>query len=260
MLKAVLFDMDNTLLSINLSAFLAVFARDEAYLLADIARKNPFAMIASFGGALLELNSAERDDDLGNLAYFNRSIERRCGIPLDDPVIADVLESYEREILPRKNDSIIAARPAPGAREAIEAVLERGLDVALFTNPSFTRQAIACRIRWGELDEVPFRLITSMETSTRCKPHARYYLEGIRSLGLAPADVLMVGNDPRRDFPVPDCGIQTAYVGSGSPVRATWTGRMADFAQSFGEIEERFCERQSRDLLDIVQDVGCGTA
>ena len=34
MLKAVVFDMDDTLLSINLSAFLAVYVRDEARLTA----------------------------------------------------------------------------------------------------------------------------------------------------------------------------------------------------------------------------------
>lgn len=65
----------------------------------------------------------------------------------------------------------------------------------------------------------------------------------------------MVGNDSRRDFPAPDCGLQTAYIGAMRPVRATWSGSIEDFADSFDEIEERFYERQERDLVDIVQDV-----
>ena len=69
-----------------------------------------------------------------------------------------------------------------------------------------------------------------MENSTRCKPDARYYLESLEELGLEPHEVLMVGNDPKRDIPFPDCGIQTAYVGRGTPPRATWCGSMEDFA------------------------------
>lgn len=256
MLKAVLFDMDDTLLSINLSAFIAVYARDEARLLADIARINPFSAFAAFGGALLNLNNNARDDgdDRTNLAYFNDAIRQRTGVPLDDPVIADAFACYERDVLPHRNDGIIAARPRPGAHEAVTMLADRGIRIALLTNPSFSRACIECRMGWGEMLDMPFELVTSMENSTRCKPSPRYYLEALAALGLEPGEVLMVGNDPKRDFPTPDCGIQTAYVGSGKPVRATWCGSMAEFAARFDEVEERFCERQERGLLDIVQD------
>lgn len=246
MLKAVVFDMDDTLLSINLSAFIAVYARDEAALLADIARKSPLSMFAAFGAALYALNNGERDDDATNLEFFQKQIARRSGVPLSDPAIADVLSYYEREILPAKNDGIINARPREGAREAIDAVASRGLRCALLTNPSFSRECIECRMGWGDMLDMPFELVTTMENSTRCKPSADYYLQSIAKLGLEPHEVLMVGNDPRRDFPSPDCGIQTAYVGNGSPVRATWSGPMSSFASSFSEIEERFYERQEQ--------------
>lgn len=250
MLKAVVFDMDDTLLSINLSAFIAVFARDEAALLADIARKSSLSMFATFGAALYALNNAERDDTDTNLVFFQKQIERRSGIPLSDPIIADVLTYYEREILPGKNDGIINARPREGAREAIDAITSRGLRCALLTNPSFSRACIECRMGWGDMLDMPFELITTMENSTRCKPTADYYLDSIAKMGLEPQEVLMVGNDPRRDFPSPDCGIQTAYVGNGSPVRATWAGSMAQFAGSLNEIEERFYERQDQATSD----------
>lgn len=257
MLKAVAFDMDDTLLSINLNAFIAVWAKDESSLLAQVGRKNPLSMFAAFTAAMLELNGGVRaeDDTRTNREAFDEAIERRSGVVLADPVIADVLTYYEREILPGKNDNILAARPREGAAEALECVLSRGLRVALLTNPSFSRTCIDCRMGWANLLDVPFELVTSMENSTRCKPDAGYYTEALGTLGLRPDEVLMVGNDARRDFPAPDIGLQTAFVGNGHPVRATWSGSMADFAASFSEIEERFHERQERDLLDIVQDV-----
>lgn len=257
MLKAVVFDMDDTLLSINLSAFVAILMKDEAALLADIARRNPLATLATWGGAMLDLNNNARPDDdtRTNLAFFNEHIEARTGVPLDDPVIADAFACYERDVLPGKNDGIIAARPADGAHEAIEEVLGRGLRVALLTNPCFSETCIRTRLAWGGLEDAPFELITTMETSTRCKPSPVYYLESLAHLGLEPHEVLMVGNDAKRDFPTPDCGIQTAYVGGGRPVRATWSGPMASFAASFDDIEERFYARQEHELVDLVQDV-----
>ncbi len=257
MLKAVLFDMDDTLVDINLSAFIAVWAKDMAGLLADVARKNPLATFATFTGAVLNLNNNAREDtDTGtNRAFFNSFIEQRCGVPLDDPVIAEVFRYYEREVLPRRNDGIIAARPMEGAREALEEVASRGLRCALLTNPCFSPECIGCRMAWGDIADAPFELITTLDTSTRCKPSPTYYLEALEKLRLEPSEVLMVGNDPKRDFPTPDCGIQTAFIGGKQPVRATWAGSMAAFARSFDEIEERFLERQEHNLLELVQDV-----
>ena len=57
MLKAVLFDMDDTLLDINLSAFIAVYLRDMAQLLGDVGRKNHFAAFAALTGIMLDLNN-----------------------------------------------------------------------------------------------------------------------------------------------------------------------------------------------------------
>lgn len=261
MLKCIAFDMDDTLLSINLSAFIAVFAKDEATLLADVGRKNPLATFASLTGVMLDLNNNARSDDdtRTNRAFFDAEIERRCGVALADPVVADAFTYYEREVLPGRNDTIIAARPRPGALEAVDRALDRGYTVALLTNPSFSEACIRTRMGWGNLTDIPFKLVTYMENTTRVKPSPTYYLACAETLGFAPEEILMVGNDPKRDFPTPDCGIQTAYVGHGRrPVRATWAGSMEEFARSFDEVEERFAAYAERRLLDIVQDTSAG--
>ena len=243
MLKAVCFDMDDTLLSLNLGAFCAVLVKEESGLLADIARRNPIATMTAWGGALLDLNSnaREEDDSRTNFAFFRDAIHARTGVPLDDPAVTDVFRYYEREVLPDRNDTMIAAHPREGAHAALAGVLERGLRIALLTNPCFTEDCIRCRMGWAEMEDVPFELVTSMENTTRCKPSPTYYLESLARLDLAPDEVLMVGNDPKRDFPTPDCGIATAYVGGGrAPSRALWSGSMEDFARDLDEVVERF--------------------
>ena len=137
----------------------------------------------------------------------------------------------------------------PGAHAALQAVQDAGLRCALFTNPSFPQGAIECRMGWGDLADAPFELVTHMGNTTRCKPDATYYLEQLQVMGLEPHEVLMVGNDPKRDFPSPACGIQTAYVGQGKPGRATWRGTMEDFARDFNAVIEAFYEHQVADEL-----------
>ena len=245
MLKAVVFDMDDTLLSINLSAFCAVWGRDVTGILGSIGRMNQLMTAARLGGVLYNLNANGRSgtDNRCNREFFNAEVLRTCHVDLRDPVAFEALDYYERAVLPYKNDSVINARPREGAQEAIETVLDRGLRIALFTNPSFSESGIRCRMGWGGLLDVPFELVTTMENCTRVKPDPVYYLENLERMGLEPHEVLMVGNDPKRDFPLPDCGIQTAYVGVGKPRRALWSGDMCDLAASFDEIIERFEER-----------------
>lgn len=241
-LKAVVFDMDDTLLSINLSAFIGMFALDEAKLLAQVARKPIVSLFSPVGSAMLALNNGDRapGDTRTNRQFFADELERRCGIPVLEPAIADVLEFYEREIMPKKNDRAISARPRAGAHEAVQTVLDHGMRIALLTNPSFSRSCIECRMGWGDMLDMPFELVTTWENSTRVKPCAGYYLDSLATLGLAPEETLMVGNDPKRDFPAPDIGLKTAYVGNGFQPNALWNGSMADFARNFNEIEERF--------------------
>lgn len=240
MLKAVVFDMDETLLQINLSAFIAVLARDESSLLAQIGRRDPFTVFAAYLRGMLDLQAGGRDGARTNLQIFDEGIERRCGVMLSDPVIADVLTYYEREVLPGRNDRVIQAGPMPGGIEAVEACLDRGLAVGLFTNPSFSKACIECRMRWAGIDALPFSHVTYMENSHHCKPDAAYYREALAAMGAAPEETLMVGNDSKRDFPKPDIGLATAYVGSGRPARAIWCGRMGDFAAQLDDIAAGF--------------------
>lgn len=250
-LKAVVFDMDETLLSINLNAFILRYFKDVSSMLANIGRRSRGGTMARLGTILVDLNANRRSgaDNRTNLEFYQTEVERRCGICLSDPLIYEAFTYYDREILPYKNDDVINAHAMPGAHAALQAVQDAGLRCALFTNPSFPQGAIECRMGWGDLADAPFELVTHMGNATRCKPDATYYLEQLQAMGLEPHEVLMVGNDPKRDFPSPACGIQTAYVGQGKPGLATWRGTMEDFARDFNAVVEAFYEHQVADEL-----------
>ena len=230
MIKAVLFDMDDTLLDINLTAFMTAYVADVSRILADITGAPALSFGVPFARSYLALADSARTDGLTNSELFARVFRRLTGVPLDEPTILDAIRFYERELLPRRAGGLVQARPMPGGLAAIERVGELGLRCALATNPSFSEACIRVRMGWADLDSVPFGRVSHMGNSTRLKPNARYYEEFVGALGLAPDECLMVGNDARRDFPRPDIGMRTIYVGHARPRRAIWSGRMSELA------------------------------
>lgn len=230
MIKAVLFDMDDTLLDINLMAFMTTYIADVSRLMHAISGKPTASFGVPFAQCYLAMGNPKRADGLTNAELFGQTFERYTGIPLLDPAISDALTCYETDILPSRKDGIVMAHPMEGGLAALEKCQDLGLKVALATNPSFTRTCIGVRMEWAGIKDVPFERVSYMQNSTRLKPKARYYQEFISALGLAPEECLMVGNDAKRDFPKPNIGMHTAYVGHAHPSRAIWSGRMSELA------------------------------
>lgn len=236
MIKAVLFDMDDTLLDINLTAFLTTYVADVSRILSAISDKPTASFGLPFAKSYLAMGNKDRADGLTNAEVFLQEFERLSGFPISDPVILDAIECYERDVLPKRSGGIVNAHPMEGGLEAIEQALNMDLKVALATNPSFSRRCIGVRMGWAGITGVPFERVSCMENATRLKPKARYYEEFISAIGLTPEECLMVGNDAKRDFARPDIGLRTAYVGHARPKRAVWSGRMSELAEALPQI------------------------
>ncbi len=81
-----------------------------------MARTNPIALGLPYVRAFLAMDAQDRQDSLTNEQIFNKVMLETTGIPLDDPVITDLVTYYETEIVPGFGDGLVAARPVEGAR------------------------------------------------------------------------------------------------------------------------------------------------
>ncbi|MBO4212385.1 MAG: HAD family hydrolase [Oscillospiraceae bacterium] len=88
----------------------------------------------------------------------------------------------------------------PKAAEAVHLLKDRHCRVALATNPIFPAVATEARVRWAGLSPEDFELCTTYENIGHCKPNPDYYREILRRMELAPEDCLMVGNDVGEDM------------------------------------------------------------
>ncbi len=239
MIEAVLFDLDETLLNLNLDAYVRAFSLRRVELVACIARTSAVRVAVPFTRALVRM-LGERDDDLTNLACLDGRFEELTGIPLDDPVIAGCLDFYDREVFnPAMHASAaVGGRPRPGGLACLEACRALGIKVALATNPTFPEACTRERMRWAGVDGFPFDHATFIENATRAKPWGRYYEEVCAALGVSPERCLMVGNDPKNDFARDGVPLRTCYVGRGTVRRAWWQGDLEGLARALPRLVE----------------------
>ncbi|MDQ7794964.1 MAG: HAD family hydrolase [bacterium] len=190
--RAVLFDLDGTLLDIDLDTFLpaylqAVACRVEAYLPPERFVRE---LMRSTGAMV-----ADRDPSRTNQMVFREDFFPRLGLAEEE--LRPIFEDFYRRDFPRLH---AYARPVPAARTVVQAIQRAGFRTAVATNPVFPLVAVRERLRWAGLADLPFDLITSYEIMHFCKPHPEYYAEVACLLGCRPEECMMAGDDPAMDL------------------------------------------------------------
>ncbi len=227
MIRAVLFDLDGTLLDIDLHAFLSDYFSLLGPVLAGlVADGDAHAAL----GAVLAGTRAMSGAHPGatNEAVFVAKFEALTGVDILQPDNARVVLDFYEHIFPRLHGD---HGPKPGAREVVGAAGALGLRRVLATNPIFPRAAVLERLRWAGLTADQFDLVTSYENSSACKPSPTYYKEIAESIDVAPADCLMVGDDAQLDLAAAAVGMKTFFVGTVGGPGADWRGSLGDLSR-----------------------------
>ena len=198
--KAVLFDLDGTLLPMDQDAFIngyfklltkkAASHNYEPKKLAETIWQGTAAMVHNDG-----MNSNEM--------VFWKTFTEVYG----ENAIADkwIFEEFYRVEF---QDAIAFCGSNPAAVNAVQAAKELGFRIALATNPVFPSIATESRIRWAGLKPQDFDFFTAYEDIGFCKPNTKYYLEVANRLGLPPEECLVVGNDVTEDMVAESIGMK----------------------------------------------------
>lgn len=96
--------------------------------------------------------------------------------------------------------------------DAVKTLKSKGFELVIATNPLFPMQAIQERIKWAGLDSSDFKLVTCFEEMHFCKPQIKYYEEILERINKAPEECLMVGNDVIEDLAAKTLGIKTYLI------------------------------------------------
>ena len=201
MIKMILFDLDGTLLPMDLDIYLKAYFGGIAKKAAPndtILQKKVIDGIMVGTGFMMK-NNGETTNEEAFWTGFHKATEN---IFAGRESIFD--DFYKNEFLTIRD----GCGYNPRMSELIALVKQLGFRTALATNPVFPLVATQNRISWAGLKEGDFELVTSFETSHYCKPNPNYYVEVAEWLSVSPEECLMVGNDTTDDRAAEDIGMQ----------------------------------------------------
>lgn len=201
--KALLFDLDGTLLPMDREEFVRAYLPEIAASAKSLGEPKMIAeyiLKASYHMA----KSADPDRTLEQV--FWEAFERLSGITRQSSE-AIFSEYYMSCAFDRLQTLTPAEALVP---EILAAAKHTGLKLILATSPMFPRIAIEKRVVWAGLRPDDFEHITTYEQYHAAKPHRLYFEEILNNTGLAAGECIMIGNDAREDLPAPTAmGMET---------------------------------------------------
>lgn len=227
--KAVFFDLDGTLLPVDMDTFLQAYFKalgkyaaehgQEPKQFTDALNKGVFAMIKEEGG---------RNDE-----RFWQTFCSVLGISESEmPAYEQLMEGFYNTAF---DELGVLITPTPESAKVINLLKEKGYRLYLTTMPLFPRIAVEKRVQWAGCDPQAFERITTYDNSTSTKPHLAYYRENVEAIGLKPEEILMVGNNTREDLSAMQLGLDGYLVTdwllnpNGFDIDSVKHGSMADF-------------------------------
>lgn len=200
MLKAILFDLDNTLVLFDEARFYQGYFRRIEKLFADIMPADKFVeRLISSTQAMLQNNGEVTNADYFKEVFAKGYKDRR------DELWNRFLTFYETEY-----DKLEPNETLPDAlHETFKKISQTDLKLVLASNPIFPLDVQMKRLAWTGLGHVPFTLVTHIEIMSFCKPRIEYYLEICKKISEPPEACLMVGNDPVNDMVAAHAGMKT---------------------------------------------------
>lgn len=224
MIKAVLLDLDNTLLDNPDRRFSAAFQRAFSrhveervgYATADVGFRSAIQKLGSRRDSITTIDEAATSILAAALDKSRAEIGR---------LLTSFYESSYKQLQS-------FAETVPDARELVETLFDQSLSVAIATNPIYRESAIVQRLEWAGLGAFieSFAFVTCSEKMHFAKPDPAFYAELIARIGIEPDEALMVGDNPTNDIsPAETVGLHTWQVEN-----ATALGPLLEHIQSDG--------------------------
>ena len=203
-IKAILFDLDGTLLEIDLDLFISNYLKLLAQSVAHIISPKKFiAKILKASKAVEENDGRKTNIEIYLDAFF----------PLEGYSYEEIKPFFDNFY--EKNFSKLRqyTRRKPEARAVIQTAFDKGYVVVIATTPILPLTAIEQRLEWAGVDDFPFRLITTIENSraTKSLTNLHYYEQILNAIGYPAESCLMVG-DEDKDMIASQLGMQTFLI------------------------------------------------
>ena len=191
-MKAILFDLDGTLLPLDEKLFVDIYFTELSKVFSEYNIESN-ELVEAIWTATHEI--IKNDGKRTNEEAFWEKLNSIINIDLSN--IKEVLEKFYANEFFTKLKKCSAENNL--AKVAVNLAKKNGRKVVLATNPVFPIDALV-RLKWTGLDVDDFDYVTHYSNSSFSKPNPKYYLDLCEKLDVEPKDCLMIGNDERQDI------------------------------------------------------------
>ncbi|WP_455100700.1 HAD family hydrolase [Parvimonas micra] len=191
-MKAILFDLDGTLLPLDEKLFVDIYFTELSKVFSEYNIESN-KLVEAIWTATHEI--IKNDGKRTNEEAFWEKFKSIINIDLSN--VKEVLEKfYANEFFTKLKK---CSTENNLAKVAVNLAKKNGRKVVLATNPVFPIDALV-RLKWTGLDIDDFDYVTHYSNSSFSKPNPKYYLDLCKKLDVEPKECLMIGNDERQDI------------------------------------------------------------
>lgn len=203
MLDSILFDLDGTLLPMDMNEFMDIYFREMCEVFKDITE--PKLLVKNIWTATAEM--VRNVEPITNEEVFINKFNQ-----LVNGNINEYMKRFDYFYDTAFHKTREAVKSHILIKESIEILKKKNYKLVIATNPLFPRKAIYLRINWAGLNPEDFEYITCYEANHYCKPQLQYYKEVLEIINRKPEQCLMVGNDVQEDMIAGKLGMQTFLI------------------------------------------------
>lgn len=205
MIKAILFDLDGTLLPMDEEVFTNGYISILCKKLVPLGYDKEKLIQAIMAGTLkMKKNNGEKTNKQAFWSEFSKFFGKDS---VEDEEIFK--QFYKNEF---KNSKVFCGKNAD-AIKVIDYVKGCGYKIILASNPLFPKEGMISRANFVGLDEKHFDYISTYENSCFSKPNPNYYLNLLKQNKLHSNEVIYIANSMQDDFiPAQSIGIKTFLV------------------------------------------------
>ncbi|HZK34469.1 MAG TPA: HAD family hydrolase [Bacillota bacterium] len=225
MRNTILFDLDGTLLPVEIEDFTRVYFSEMGKYFSDLIEPEKLIDYVWTGTKAMIASLDKRTNEKVFMESFKKSI-------------GDDISTYVGRFDSFYDKGFLLARKTvkrkPIVKDTIEILKDKGYSLVIATNPLFPEKAILHRIAWAGLDARDFDYISNYEQNSYCKPNIEFYEEVLQALGKGPEQCYMVGNHVQEDMVASRLGIKTYLVtdymiNDGEEIQGDYKGDYEDF-------------------------------
>jgi len=233
MLNTVLFDLDGTLLPMDMENFGKLYFESLAVYLRDL--NSPKELVSAVLASTNEM--VQNIEYTTNEEVFMTDFTNRINGDLE--VYKQRFDTfYDTEYLKAKE----AVSENQFMKKAVSLLKEKGYKLVIATNPLFPLKAIEHRIRWAGFEPSDFEYISHFEKNHYCKPQIQFYEEVLKDIDKIPDECMMVGNDVQEDLVAGKLGVKTFLIKdclihrTNDKITADYEGNYEDFYELIKEL------------------------